>query len=94
MLAPRPDHKDFFRVTGTAGHILVEGGTLPTLLYGVNWYLKYVAHLQVSTNGVQLGNVGLTLPAPHEAIEKQALYLLAIRSKREKCRRLFRALLG
>ena len=74
VLAPRPDHKDFFRVTGTAGHILVEGGTLPTLLYGVNWYLKYVAHLQVSTNGVQLGNVGLTLPAPHEAIEKQALY--------------------
>src|SRR6266851_4807262 len=45
---------DSFRVSGTAGHIRVEGGTLPTLLNGVNWYLKYVAHLQVSTNGSNL----------------------------------------
>lgn len=73
-LAPRPDGKDYFRITGTPGHIRVEAGTQPTLLYGVNWYLKYVAHLQVSTNGLQLGKAGLVLPAPAAPIEKPALY--------------------
>ncbi|MEO6815400.1 MAG: alpha-N-acetylglucosaminidase N-terminal domain-containing protein, partial [Edaphobacter sp.] len=53
-LIQRADHKDYFRITGTTGHIRVEAGTTPTLLFGVNWYLKYVAHLQVSTNGLQL----------------------------------------
>ena len=65
---------DSFSISGTAGHIQVEAGTLPTLLYGVNWYLKYVAHLQVSTNGMQLGHAGMVLPAPHEPIQKPALY--------------------
>jgi alpha-N-acetylglucosaminidase len=73
-LVPRPDNKDYFRITGTPGHIRVEAATQPTLLYGVNWYLKYVAHLQVSTNGVQLGSPNLTLAAPKTAIEKPALY--------------------
>jgi alpha-N-acetylglucosaminidase len=54
-LVPKPDHKDYFRITGTRGHIRVEAATQPTLLYGVNWYLKYVVHLQVSPNGLQLG---------------------------------------
>ena len=66
--------RDSFRISGTAGHIEVEAATVPTLLYGVNWYLKYVAHLQVSTNGLQLGGAGLQLPAPAEAIEKPAIY--------------------
>ena len=74
VLAPRPDHRDYFRITGTTGHIQVEGGTIPTLLYGVNWYLKTVAHLQISTNGLQLGAAGLKLPAPPAPIEKPALY--------------------
>src|SRR5690348_12108167 len=73
-IAPRGDHRDYFRISGTAGHIRVEGGTAPTLLYGVNWYLKYVAHLQVSTNGLQLGGQGLKLPAPPQTIERPALY--------------------
>lgn len=71
---PRANHRDYFRISGTAGHIRVEGGSIPTLLYGVNWYLKYDAHLQVSTNGFQLGAAGLRLPAPAQAIEKPALY--------------------
>lgn len=75
LKSPRADHRDYFRVTGWSGHIRVEGGSIPTLLYGVNWYLKYVAHLQVSTNGLQLGGAGLRLPAPPQAIEKPALYL-------------------
>jgi alpha-N-acetylglucosaminidase len=73
-LVPQPDHKDYFRITGTQGHIRVEAATQPTLLYGVNWYLKYVAHLQISPNGSQLGSPSLTLPAPDAPIEKPALY--------------------
>jgi len=68
------DHKDYFRITGTRGHIRVEAATQPTLLYGVNWYLKYVAHLHVSPNGLQLGPASLVLPAPESPIEKPALY--------------------
>lgn len=73
-LVPRPDRRDYFRISGTAGHIRIEAATTPTLLFGVNWYLKYVAHLQVSTNGLQLGAAGLKLPAPAAAIERPALY--------------------
>lgn len=67
-------NQDAFRISGTAGHIEVEASTIPTLLYGVNWYLKYVVHLQVSTNGLQLGAPGLELPAPPAPIERAALY--------------------
>jgi alpha-N-acetylglucosaminidase len=73
-LVPRPDHKDYFRISGTRGHIRVQAATQPTLLYGVNWYLKYVAHLNVSPNGLQLGPPNLVLPAPASPIEKPALY--------------------
>jgi alpha-N-acetylglucosaminidase len=74
ILVNRPDHKDYFRISGTRGHIRVEAATQPTVLYGVNWYLKYVAHLNVSTNGVQLGPPDFFLPAPESPIEKPALY--------------------
>jgi alpha-N-acetylglucosaminidase len=73
-LVARPDGKDYFRITGTRGHIRVEAATQPTVLYGVNWYLKYVAHLQVSPNGFQLGTTNFVLPAPKAPIEKPALY--------------------
>lgn len=73
-LVPRADPGDYFRITGTPGHIRVEAATQPTLLFGVNWYLKYVAHLQVSTNGLQLGAADLRLPAPSAPIEKPAFY--------------------
>jgi alpha-N-acetylglucosaminidase len=73
-LVPRADHKDYFRISGTRGHIRVEAATQPTVLYGVNWYLKYVAHLQVSPNGFQLGPSNLVLPAPGSPIEQPALY--------------------
>lgn len=73
-IIPSPNHKDSFRITGARGHIRVEAATQPTLLYGVNWYLKYVAHLHVSPNGLQLGPANLVLPAPESPIEKPALY--------------------
>jgi alpha-N-acetylglucosaminidase len=65
---------DSFILSGTPGNIHVEAGTIPTLLFGVNWYLKYIAHLSVSTNGMQLGEPGLVLPAPPSPIEKPAIY--------------------
>jgi alpha-N-acetylglucosaminidase len=74
VLSAVAGNQDSFRVSGTAGHIEVQAVTIPTLLYGVNWYLKYTAHLQVSTNGLQLGAAGLKLPAPVQPIEQRALY--------------------
>lgn len=73
-LRPARDGRDSFRLFGTKGDIHVQAATLPTLLYGVNWYLRYVAHMDVSTNGVQLGRENALLPAPGQAIEKPALY--------------------
>lgn len=67
-------HNDGFRISGTRGNIHVEAATTPTLLYGVNWYLKYTAGLNVSTNGSRLGKPGMVLPAPAETIVKPALY--------------------
>src|ERR1700759_4308384 len=52
------DGHDSFRVSGTKGNIHVQAATVPTLLFGVNWYLRYVAHMDVTTNGVQLGRTG------------------------------------
>jgi alpha-N-acetylglucosaminidase len=68
------DGRDSFRVSGTKGNIHVQAATIPTLLFGVNWYLRYVAHMDVTTNGVQLGRPGVLLPAVLEPIEKPALY--------------------
>ena len=65
---------DGFRVSGTQGNIHVRAATVPTLLFGVNWYLKYVAHLNVSTDGSQLGVPGLRLPAVAGIIVRPALY--------------------
>ncbi|GGH09388.1 alpha-N-acetylglucosaminidase [Silvibacterium dinghuense] len=73
-LVLKPAPQDGFRISGTDGHIRVEAATTPTLLFGVNWYLKYVAHLQVSPNGLQIGARSLILHAPAEPIQKPTLY--------------------
>jgi Alpha-N-acetylglucosaminidase (NAGLU) N-terminal domain/Alpha-N-acetylglucosaminidase (NAGLU) tim-barrel domain len=65
---------DGFRIHGQRGNIHVQAATVPTLLYGVSWYLKYVAHLNISTNGSQLGSPTLKLPAVATPIVKPALY--------------------
>jgi alpha-N-acetylglucosaminidase len=73
-LTLHPNQPDAFHITGTPGNIQIDAATTPTLLYGVNWYLKYVAHLQISTNGLQLGPANLILPAPPQPITQPALY--------------------
>jgi alpha-N-acetylglucosaminidase len=70
---PLRNRRDAFRISGTAGHIEVAGTTNVAALFGVNWYLKYVAHLQISTNGDQLAWRG-ELPAPPSPIERATPY--------------------
>jgi len=65
--------RDTFRITGTTGHIQVAGSSNIAALAGANWYLKYVAQLQISTNGDQLALRG-PLPAPSVPIERAAIY--------------------
>ena len=66
--------QDGFRLSGGRADIHVQAATVPTLLFGVNWYLKYVARLDISTNGSQLGDAGLQLPAVAQPIVQPALY--------------------
>src|SRR5215472_3373402 len=47
---PSANGHERFRITAANGHIRVEGSTPSALLFGVNWYLKYVAHVQISPN--------------------------------------------
>src|SRR5579862_117199 len=71
-LAASPGHERF-RIAGVAGRIQVAGSTPSAVLFGVNWYLKYVAQLQVSSAGDQLQHAG-ALPAPPAPIELETPY--------------------
>jgi len=62
-----------FRICGTRGHIVVAATSNVAALFAVNWYLKYTAHLQISTNGDQLTLRG-PLPAPRHVIEGRTPY--------------------
>ena len=66
---PAGDGRERFRISSSGGRIKIEGSTPSALLFGANWYLKYVAKLQVSTNGNQLGSGG-RLPLPRATIER------------------------
>lgn len=71
-LAPKDGHERF-RISNADGHVRVEGSSTSALLFGVNWYLKYVAQVQISPNGDRLG-MPRRLPLPRATIEKDALY--------------------
>lgn len=64
---------DAFRISGAPGAIQIAGSSTVALLAGFNWYLKFVAHGELSTNG---NNLALpdTLPAPATAIEISSPY--------------------
>jgi len=59
------------RISGSAGHIRIEGTTRSALLFGAGWYLKYVAQMQFSESGDQGDSMGGELPAPAAPIELQ-----------------------
>ena len=67
--------RERFRISSANGRIKVEGTTPSALLFGINWYLKYVAHVQISTNGARLG-AARSWPLPPVAIEKDTPYKL------------------
>ncbi len=71
-IAPKDGHERF-RISNDNGHVRVDGSSTSALLFGVNWYLKYVAQAQISPNGDRLG-VPRKLPLPRQTIEKDALY--------------------
>jgi alpha-N-acetylglucosaminidase len=71
---PYAGKPDGFRISGNRGDIHVQAATVSTLLFGVNWYLKYVVLMDVSTNGSQLGHAGDVLPAVNPTIIRPALY--------------------
>jgi alpha-N-acetylglucosaminidase len=60
-----------FRIASAGQHIRVAGTTTSALLFGVNWYLKYVAHAQISPNGDQLAG---HWPQPDSPLEVQTRY--------------------
>jgi alpha-N-acetylglucosaminidase len=65
--------RERFRISTANGHIKVDGSTPSALLFGVNWYLKYIAHVQVSTNGIRLG-IAPKWPLPAEVVERDTPY--------------------
>ncbi|HYL72091.1 MAG TPA: alpha-N-acetylglucosaminidase TIM-barrel domain-containing protein, partial [Candidatus Dormibacteraeota bacterium] len=68
-----PAGEERFRIASVQRHIAIDGSTPSALLFGVNWYLKYVAHEHVSSDGDQLDAAG-TLPLPAAPIEGQTRY--------------------
>ena len=66
------DGHERFRISSDHGRIKVEGSTPSALLFGVNWYLKYVAHVQISPNGDRLGSA--PFPLPTSVTEKETPY--------------------
>jgi alpha-N-acetylglucosaminidase len=67
------DGHERFRIAAANGRIRVDGSTPSAVLFGVNWYLKYVARVQVSTNGIRLGAAS-RFPLPAAVIEKETPY--------------------
>ncbi|MGA7540016.1 MAG: alpha-N-acetylglucosaminidase [Steroidobacteraceae bacterium] len=70
-LAPL-EGRERFRIARAGDHIEVQGSTPSALLFGVNWYLKYVAHVQISPNGDRVGTAAF--PLPRAPIERETPY--------------------
>ncbi|HVO88862.1 MAG TPA: alpha-N-acetylglucosaminidase [Casimicrobiaceae bacterium] len=60
-----------FVVSGSEGHIVVEGTSASALTQGAGWYLKYVAHADLMLHGKNPSLPAL-LPAPNAPIHASA----------------------
>jgi alpha-N-acetylglucosaminidase len=69
---PRARGGERFRISSAKDHIEVEGSTPSALLFGLNWYLKYVAHVQISPDGDRVGDA--PFPLPPTSIERGTPY--------------------
>lgn len=70
---PAEDGHERFRIAADHGHVDVRGSSTSALLYGVNWYLKYVAKVQISTDGDRLGHIH-HWPLPAHPVERGTRY--------------------
>jgi alpha-N-acetylglucosaminidase len=50
-LIPATDGRERWRLSNGGGRIRVEGTSPSAVLFGVNWYLKYLARVEISPNG-------------------------------------------
>ena len=68
-LAPQAG-SERFRISSADGRPEIRGSSPSALLYGVNWYLKYLARISVTTNGIRIGQLE-SLPLPAAPIERE-----------------------
>jgi len=61
--------RDRFSISAEQGKVLIEGNSSSAMLAGANWYLRYVAGVNVSWNGDSLNMLSYTLPLPSGRIE-------------------------
>lgn len=73
VLVPATDGRDRWRLSNGGGHIRVEGSSPSAALFGVNWYLKYLAHAQISPNGDHIP-ARQHFPLPRRPIEGTTPY--------------------
>lgn len=65
--------RERYRISNDRGRIRVEGSTPSAVLFGVNWYLKYVAGVQISPDGDRIP--GQPFPLPRYPVEGATPYL-------------------
>ncbi|MFE7243711.1 alpha-N-acetylglucosaminidase TIM-barrel domain-containing protein [Streptomyces sp. NPDC057580] len=64
---------DSFTVSGTAGAVKVEGTSPATLLTGVGWYLRNVAHVDIGLPGTSTKRLPDVLPAVESPFTNSAV---------------------
>lgn len=73
LVALRRSDGDRFRISGSAGHVVVAGTSPAVLLTGVETYLEDVAHVSIGWPGESLSRLPAVLPGPPAAIERRAV---------------------
>ncbi|MFF3127147.1 alpha-N-acetylglucosaminidase [Streptomyces sp. NPDC057908] len=68
----RPASGDYFAVSGTTGHVRIQGTSPAVLLSGVNWYLKYTAEVDIGWPGDSTSKLPKKLPAPVGTVRQDA----------------------
>jgi alpha-N-acetylglucosaminidase len=65
-MIPAQDGRDVFELESREGKVVVRGNSALSMAFGLNWYMKYYGHCNVSINGRQLN-----LPSPLPPVEKR-----------------------
>lgn len=53
IIEEKPAEKDYFELSSRKGKIVVRGNNYVSVACGINWYLKYYAHIHLSWNCMQ-----------------------------------------